>query len=82
MNKEKDVATHFVDFVKKLQTDEITVSVTTKLFDDGLIDSMSILDLLAEVESVFKIKILDEDITLDNFRSVKHIIAKFSDYNA
>ncbi len=43
------------------------------MIKDGLLDSMQILEIIAEVEEEFKIEIPAEEMVGDNFRSVQAI---------
>ncbi len=65
-------------FIRSIARSRVRVSRDTALFDDGILDSMNILDLIAFIETEFCIKLSDDDITLDNFRTLKKIIDKFS----
>lgn len=53
------------------------VNKESKLFDDRLIDSLKILNLIAFVEKKLKIKIQDKDIVMENFASVDQISKSF-----
>ena len=43
--------------------------------EEGIIDSMNVMELIAFVEECFRIQINDDDITPDNFDSVSRIAA-------
>jgi len=49
------------------------VDVDQDLLEDGIIDSMLLLKLVSFVEETFSVKIFDEDITKDNFKSLRSI---------
>lgn len=53
------------------------ISKDSKLFEDRLIDSLKILNLIAFVEKKLKIKIPDRDIVMENFASVNRISKTF-----
>ena len=45
----------------------------TKLIDDRIIDSLTVITMIADLEEVFRIVIRAEEITRDNFNSVESI---------
>jgi acyl carrier protein len=49
----------------------------TELFEEGWIESLSILKLIAYLELIIDREILDEEIVLKNFRTVNTIAAYF-----
>ncbi len=55
----------------------VTITATTPLFDDHLIDSVRILDLIAWTERAVDRRIPDELILMDNFRTVERIAERF-----
>lgn len=48
-------------------------SVETDLMESGLLDSLTLVELMASLEEKFGIGISFDDIELDNFRSVERI---------
>jgi acyl carrier protein len=46
----------------------------TSFIDEGIIDSIGVLELLAFLEEDFKIKVEDEEIMPDNFDSVDKLV--------
>jgi nucleoside-diphosphate-sugar epimerase/acyl carrier protein len=50
----------------------------TALFDEGMIDSLKILQLIAFIETEIGRTIPDADIVMDNFRTVRTMAARFS----
>ena len=64
-------------FVRELAPHSKTIKSTTKLFDDGIIDSLKILDLIAFVEVTLKIKVPDSKVVIENFRTIKDISDTF-----
>ncbi|MBK7597454.1 MAG: acyl carrier protein [Acidobacteria bacterium] len=48
-------------------------SVETDLMESGLLDSLTLVELMASLEEKFGISISFDDIELDNFRSVDRI---------
>ena len=50
------------------------VEYNTNLFLEGVIDSIEMLDLIYYIESEFKVTIIQEYLTADNFESVESIL--------
>jgi acyl carrier protein len=64
------------DRINKLLSEKIHIaapSVETDLMESGLLDSLSLVELMAGLEEEFGIKISFDEIELDNFRSVARI---------
>ena len=55
----------------------VTVGPETLLFEEGLIDSLQVLALIAFVESVLRIRISDSAVRLESFQSVRAIAKTF-----
>jgi acyl carrier protein len=49
------------------------LAVDTPLFEQGIIDSTGVLELLAFIEENFKIKVKDEELVQSNFSSISTI---------
>ncbi len=47
----------------------------TRLFSDGLLDSLSLHDLILFIEESSELKMKPEDITLDNLESISRMLA-------
>jgi len=58
-------------FVEKLNLD--VPSVETDLIETGLLDSLSLVELLAQLEVTFNVSISLDDLDLDNFRSLESV---------
>ena len=58
-------------FAKKLNLD--VASVETDLIETGLLDSLALVELLAELEESFDVSISTDDMELENFRSITSI---------
>jgi len=54
--------------------DESTLADDTGLFSDGLLDSLSVMELVEFVESKSGLQIPPEDIVLENFDTVEGIV--------
>ncbi len=52
---------------------QATLTAASLLFDEKLLDSFGILQLVAEVEKEFAIEIKTEDLTVQNFASIADI---------
>jgi len=62
-----------------LQRSEVTIDEDTYLFDDGLIDSLKILLLIAFVEVETGRMIPDRDVVMSHFRTIRTIARRFGD---
>jgi acyl carrier protein len=58
-------------FAKKLNLD--VSSVDTDLIETGLLDSLALVELLAQLEETFGVSISTDDLELENFRSIDSI---------
>lgn len=61
-----DVRQVVKDYVEEELLDGETVSDETRLFGDGLIDSMNLVQLLGFIESEFKIKVPTSAVNIEN----------------
>ena len=50
---------------------------TTRLFESGIVDSYKVLELILYLETALRIRIPDENVTLDNFRSIRAMTNAF-----
>ena len=58
-------------FVRKLNLE--VPSVETDLVGTGLLDSLALVELLAQLEETFGVSISTDDLELENFRSIDSI---------
>ena len=58
-------------FVRKLNLE--VPSVETDLVGTGLLDSLALVELLAQLEETFGVSISTDDLELENFRSIASI---------
>ena len=58
-------------FAKKLSLD--VSSVDTDLVEAGLLDSLALIELLAQLEETFGVSVSTDDLELENFRSIANI---------
>ena len=67
-----------IDFIRhQVLKDKAEVSAETKLFSDGLLDSMNILDLIGYVEKHLGRELKDDELRMDNFRTIATILKVF-----
>ena len=62
---------------RRLVPEGTCIDATTPLFEDGLIDSLRILMLIAWTEKLIARRIPDEQIRMDHFRDVETIARTF-----
>jgi len=63
-----------------LSGDEGVLDVSTELIEQGILDSMSLLRLIAFLEERFSIQVADEDIVprhFHNLRAIEELIASY-----
>jgi D-alanine--poly(phosphoribitol) ligase subunit 2 len=58
-------------FAEKLNLD--VASAETDLIEAGLLDSLALVELLAQLEESFDVSISTDDMELENFRSISSI---------
>ena len=58
-------------FAKKLNLE--VSSVNTDLVETGLLDSLALIELLAQLEETFGVSVSTDDLELENFRSIASI---------
>jgi D-alanine--poly(phosphoribitol) ligase subunit 2 len=58
-------------FAEKLNLD--VASAETDLIEAGLLDSLALVELLAQLEESFDVSISTDDMELENFRSINSI---------
>ena len=51
------------------------------MIEDGLIDSLQLMELVSEIESEFQIEIEPEDFIPENFKTINHIEKLIKIYN-
>jgi acyl carrier protein len=50
-----------------------TINEDVQLLESGIVDSLGVLDIVAFLEKSFMIKISDEELTPENFASIKRL---------
>jgi acyl carrier protein len=77
----KELEQRLLKFTReRLATREVvdTITVDTRLFEDRVIDSLKVLELIAYLQSILGRKIPDTQIVLANFRSIARIARVFT----
>ena len=68
---------HYLQRVQSIFTEDLGLSVpsaNTDLFEEGLLDSLSFIDLLTLLESRFGLQVEVEQLEFDNFRTIDRIV--------
>ena len=60
-----------VHYNKTLSANKITAD--SRLFEDGIIDSMSFVELILDIQNEYRIDIDSEEINETNFKSIYHL---------
>ena len=67
-----------IEFIQtKILKKQLAINPETKLFEDGLLNSMNILNLIGFIEKNLGRRIKDSEIVMKNFSSVKAIKTTF-----
>ena len=74
-----DLTSELLAFVRNdlLKERDVAIDVDTYLFDDGLVDSLGILPLIAFLELRIGRTIPDNEVVMEHFRSVRAIDRRF-----
>lgn len=64
-------------FISTLAGGRVVVDAATLLFEERVLDSMNILNLMGYVEKRLGRRLRDEEVTMPNFISVRQIVAVF-----
>ena len=76
MNEPKSTILEFINH-ELLGDSSGTIELDTPLFNDGLIDSLKILQLIAFIEVKTGRAIPDREVVMENFRTVRTIDQRF-----
>ncbi|MBJ9579006.1 D-alanine--poly(phosphoribitol) ligase subunit 2 [Acinetobacter baumannii] len=72
-------AQEVISFLEEATKEEKgNIEVSTELIDSGIVDSLSIVGLIAFLEKKTNKTILYEEIDLEDFSSVESIVSKYS----
>jgi acyl carrier protein len=55
------------------ETTNTDVDSNTPLVENGIIDSMGVMDLIAYIQSSFQVEFTDDDLTANNFQNINTI---------
>lgn len=71
-----------IEYIKKefVEDPDEEIEETTPLISSGLIDSLSVVSLVAFIDKKFGVKIPDEKGTVDNFETVNKIIEVVNEF--
>ncbi len=71
-----DIENGLINFLKNDILEDVTadINVQDDLLTTGLVDSLGLMRMVRYLEKELDILVPFEDITLENFKSVKHII--------
>lgn len=71
-----------IEYIKKefVEDPDEEIEETTPLISSGLIDSLSVVSLVAFIDKKFGVKIPDEKGTVDNFETVSKIIETINEF--
>ncbi len=74
-----DLTGELLAFVRTdlLKDRDVTIDADTYLFENGLVDSLGILTLIAFLELRIGRSIPDQEVVMENFRSVRAIDRRF-----
>lgn len=78
--EDADLESRLLGFVRTHLLDgrDVPIDTDSHLFDEGLIDSLKILQLIAFIETEIGRTIPDRDIVMEYFRSVRRMAARFA----
>lgn len=66
-----DIEVKLREYIK--QSAHADVASDTPLIEQGIIDSMGVMDLIAFIQSSFGVEFTDEDLTAENFQNIQAI---------
>ena len=78
-----DLTSELLEFIRAdlladaMKEKEVVIDADTYLFDDGLVDSLGILRLIAFLELCIGRTIRDEEVVMEHFRSVHAMTRRF-----
>jgi 2-hydroxymuconate-semialdehyde hydrolase len=76
------VKEELIEYIKKefVEDPDEEIEENTPLISSGLIDSLSVVSLVAFIDKKFGVKIPDEKGTVDNFETVNKIIEVINEF--
>jgi acyl carrier protein len=66
-----EIENRLIDYFKE-KVDTV-VDSDTLLLDEKVIDSMGVIELVAFLEETYKVEFMDDDLTIDNFKTIGSI---------
>ena len=73
MDIARELEKYIIDELRYSDHREVSIDYAENLIANGTIDSLGILKLTGFIENSFNIKIIDEEITKENFQSINTI---------
>lgn len=77
MDHERFIADTLAWLNRRLLPEGVSVTADTPLFEDGLVDSIRILRVIAWTETAIGRTVADREIRMDNFRTVRRMADVF-----
>jgi acyl carrier protein len=66
-----------IDYFK--QNADMTVDSKTLLLEEKIIDSMGVIELVAFIEATYGVDLMDDDLTVENFKDIDTIVKLISE---
>lgn len=66
-----EIENSLIDYFKEKV--DMLVGSDTLLLEEKVIDSMGVLELVAFLEETYKVEFIDDDLTVDNFKTIGSI---------
>ena len=67
-----EIENKLIDYFKE-KVDTV-VDSDTLLLEEKVIDSMGVIELVAFLEETYKVEFIDDDLTVDNFKTIDSIV--------
>jgi acyl carrier protein len=67
-----EIENRLIDYFKE-KVDTV-VDSDTLLLEEKVIDSMGVIELVAFLEETYKVEFVDDDLTVDNFKTIDSIV--------
>jgi acyl carrier protein len=67
-----EIENRLIDYFKE-KVDTV-VDSDTLLLEEKVIDSMGVIELVAFLEETYKVEFIDDDLTVDNFKTIDSIV--------
>jgi acyl carrier protein len=66
-----------IDYFKEIA--DMTVDSKTLLLEEKIIDSMGVIELVAFIEATYGVELMDDDLTVENFKDIDTIVKLISE---